>query len=80
MIAKFYYDTDETVRQKKLAELKQEKLPFVLDKLEAAANENNGHLALGRVSFSIKLFELCFHRISSIVFKENLTVLFSLDS
>lgn len=51
MIAKFYYETDETVKQAKLAELKQEKLPFVLDKLEAAAKENDGHLALGRVRF-----------------------------
>lgn len=51
VIAKFYYETDETVKQKKLAELKQEKLPFILDKLEAVAKENNEHLALERVRF-----------------------------
>lgn len=49
MIAKFYYETDEAVKQQKLAELKKEKFPFVLDKLEAAAKENNGYLTLGRV-------------------------------
>lgn len=56
MIAKFYYETDETIKQKKLAELKQEKLPFVLSKLEAIAKENDGHLALGRVRFP---FNIC---------------------
>lgn len=40
-------------KQKKLEELKKETVPFYLDKLDAAANENDGYLALGRVSFSI---------------------------
>lgn len=37
------------LKQKKLADVKKDVVPFYLDKLDAIAKENNGHLALGRV-------------------------------
>lgn len=44
-----YYETDETAKQKMLADLKRETLPFYLDRLDATAKQNNGYLTLGRV-------------------------------
>lgn len=58
-IAAAYYEPDETLKQKKLDDLNKEMIPFYLKKLDAAAKENNGYLALGRVSLSI---EFHFHR------------------
>lgn len=57
-IAAAHYEADEAIKQKKFDDLKKETLPFYLDKLDAAAKENNGYLALGRVSFSIMLSTL----------------------
>lgn len=48
-IAGAHYEADEAIKQKKFADLKKEVLPFYLEKLEAAAKENNGYLALGQV-------------------------------
>lgn len=52
-IAAAHYEADEAIKQKKFEDLKKEALPFYLDKLDAAAKENNGYLALGRVRFTI---------------------------
>lgn len=46
-------EPNEALRQKKLEDLDKETIPFYLNKLEAAAKENNGFLTLGRVSFSL---------------------------
>lgn len=43
------FEKDEGSKQRKLAELKKDIIPFNLDKLDALAKENNGYLALGRV-------------------------------
>lgn len=39
------------MKQKKLAELEKDILPFYLTKLDAIAKENKGHLALGRLTW-----------------------------
>lgn len=46
-----HYEKDETIKAKKLAEVKSETIPFYLGKFEGFAKENNGHLALGKVFF-----------------------------
>lgn len=43
------YEKDEDAKAKKSETVKTEVLPFFLDKLEAIAAENSGHLALGKV-------------------------------
>lgn len=58
-IAALYYETNEMLKQKKLEELQTETVPFYLDRLDAAAKENNGYLALGRVRF-IEFYLFCF--------------------
>lgn len=48
-LATAFWNADETVKQKKLADVKKDVVPFILDKLDAVAEENNGFMALGRV-------------------------------
>lgn len=52
-IAVFHYEQDEKVKEAKAGPLFNEILPFYLEKLDAQAKKNDGHLAVGRVS---KLF------------------------
>lgn len=42
-------EADEAAKAAKMEELKSETIPFYLEKLDATAKENNGHLALGQV-------------------------------
>jgi glutathione S-transferase len=51
-VAAVHHETDEKAKQKKFDDLKKETLPFYLDKFDAAAKENNGHLALGRLTWA----------------------------
>lgn len=44
-----FFEKDEAVKAEKLANIKKEVLPFFLDKFESIAEENNGHLAAGKV-------------------------------
>lgn len=44
-----FRESDEAVKEKKFEELKKDTIPFYMEKLDAIAAENNGHLALGRV-------------------------------
>lgn len=48
-IAGAHYEADEAVKEKKFADVKSEVIPFYLDKLESIAEENDGHLAIGKV-------------------------------
>lgn len=43
------YEPDEGVKETKFANLKQDVIPYYLEKLESIAKQNNGYLALGRV-------------------------------
>lgn len=49
-IAVVSYEPDDDVKAKKQVTLTTEVIPFYLEKLEAIVKENNGHLALARVS------------------------------
>lgn len=55
-IATAFWESDEALKQKKLADVKRDVVPFYLEKLDAAAKENNGHLALGHVRIDIKIY------------------------
>ncbi|XP_031631212.1 glutathione S-transferase-like [Contarinia nasturtii] len=46
------YEPDEAVKAKKFEVLKSETLPFYLEKLESIAKENNGYLALGKLTWA----------------------------
>lgn len=60
-IAVVSYEPDDDVKAKKNVTLTTEVIPFYLEKFDAIAQENDGHLALGRVSF--KLFRNIFNLI-----------------
>lgn len=53
-IAAAHSEPVESLKQKKLEDLNKETIPFYLRKLDAAAKENNGYLALGRVCLPIE--------------------------
>lgn len=48
-IAVVSYEPDDEVKEKKNVTLTTEVIPFYLEKLDAIAQENGGHLALGKV-------------------------------
>lgn len=50
-IAVVSYEPDDDVKEKKNITLTTEVIPFYLEKLDNIAQENAGHLALGRVCF-----------------------------
>lgn len=50
-MAEASYEKNEEVKKSKYVELLKEKIPFLLEKLDGFVKENNGHFALGRVSF-----------------------------
>lgn len=50
-IAIVSYEPDDAVKEKKMITLTNEVIPFYLTKFNVIAKENNGHLALNRVSF-----------------------------
>lgn len=43
------YEPDPEIKQTKMADLKENIVPFYLKRVDAIAAENNGYLALGRV-------------------------------
>lgn len=51
-IGSIYWDADEAVKAKKFPTLKEETIPFYLGKLEEIAKQNNGHLALKRLTWA----------------------------
>lgn len=59
------YETDEKLKEKKFEPLLKETVPYLLDKLDAVAKANKGHLACGEVSnFSVNnVFYFKFYRI-----------------
>lgn len=60
-IAVVSYEPDDDVKEKKNITLTTEVIPFYLEKLDNIAQENAGHLALGRVCFCfVLLFISCY--------------------
>lgn len=55
-IANASYEADEVVKAKKYENLNAEVLPFYLEKLDDLAKENNGHLALGQLTWADLFF------------------------
>lgn len=47
-----FWDEDEAVKTKKLAELKKDTIPFYLGKLDAIVQENNGYFVLGKLTYA----------------------------
>lgn len=46
------FEQDEALKAKKLKTLNEETVPFYLEKLEEIAKQNNGHLALERLTWA----------------------------
>lgn len=55
-IAIVSYEPDDQVKEKKMITLTNEVIPFYLTKFNAIAKENDGHLALNRVSQELTIF------------------------
>jgi len=51
-IALYHYEKDEAVKEKIFKPLTEETIPFYLGKLDGIAKENNGHLALKRLTWA----------------------------
>lgn len=51
-IAVVSYEADEEVQNKKRITLNNETIPFYLDKLESIVEANNGHFALGKLTWA----------------------------
>jgi glutathione S-transferase len=51
-IAIVAYEPDNDVKEKKMITLKTEVIPFYLTKLNGIAKDNNGHLALNKVTWA----------------------------
>jgi len=51
-IATVQYEPDEAVKEKKRVTLNAETIPFYLEKLDSIAKENNGHLALLKLTWA----------------------------
>lgn len=49
-IADAQFERDANIKEKKYTHLKNEVIPFYMEKLNAIAKENNGYMALGRVN------------------------------
>lgn len=50
----YHYEADEKIKAEKAGPLFKEILPFILERLDAQAERNNGYLAIGRVSTLLK--------------------------
>lgn len=51
-------ECDAALKEKKMEDVKNETIPFYMEKFDAMAKENNGHLALGQVNDDTLLFLL----------------------
>jgi len=51
-IAVVSYEADEQIQAKKREPLEAEIIPFYLEKLDSIAKENNGHFALGKLTWA----------------------------
>nr|BAE16754.1 glutathione S-transferase [Hyphantria cunea] len=49
--ASVHYEKDEAVKAKKKAELEETKYPFFFEKLNEILTKNNGHIALGKLTW-----------------------------
>jgi len=51
-VAVVSYEPEDDIKEKKLITLTKEVIPFYLEKLDVIARENNGFLALGRMTWA----------------------------
>lgn len=51
-IAVVSYEPDDEVKEKKMITLTTEVIPFYLEKLESIVKENDGHLALSKITWA----------------------------
>lgn len=52
-IALYHYEQDEAIKESRKEPLLKETLPYYLQRLDAIAKDNNGHLAVGRVRLKL---------------------------
>lgn len=55
-ITQVAFEQDAALKEKKLKTLNEETIPFYLEKLEVIAKQNNGHLALKRLTWADLFF------------------------
>ena len=67
-----FVETDETLKEKKFKTLTQESIPFYYKKLDEVAKENNGHLALKRLTWA-DLFFTSTNEVMCYMTKQDLT-------
>ncbi|KAG4070508.1 hypothetical protein HA402_005740 [Bradysia odoriphaga] len=65
-----FYETDEAAKAKKKANIEAEIVPFFLGKLEEIAKENNGHLALSKLTWA-DLYFASLHDMLEYMIKKN---------
>uniref|UniRef100_A0A6M2DNK0 glutathione transferase n=1 Tax=Xenopsylla cheopis TaxID=163159 RepID=A0A6M2DNK0_XENCH len=51
-LAASHYETDEAAKEKKYQQILADVIPYYLDKLDAVAKANNGHLALKKLTWA----------------------------
>ncbi|KAK5640388.1 hypothetical protein RI129_011199 [Pyrocoelia pectoralis] len=51
-IATYYYETDEAIKETRKKPLFDETIPYYLERIEAIAKKNNGHLAVGKLTWA----------------------------
>jgi len=71
-ITAVHQETDPDLQAKKREVLEKEHFPFYLEKLEAIATENNGHLAVGKLTWADIYFASLFELLN-VLAKRNMT-------
>lgn len=66
------WEKDEKLKEKKMKLIKEETLPFYLEKLEKIAKDNDGHLALKRLTWA-DVFFTAHSEYMNFMMKEDLT-------
>ncbi|GJQ79691.1 hypothetical protein Trydic_g5839 [Trypoxylus dichotomus] len=51
-IVNYFYEPDQAIKESRKGPLFNETLPFYLEKLENIAKANNGHLAVGKLTWA----------------------------
>ncbi|XP_031357575.1 glutathione S-transferase-like [Photinus pyralis] len=51
-IAEYFYETDETVKETRKKPVFEQTIPYYMERIEAIAKKNNGHLAAGKLTWA----------------------------
>ncbi|KAK5640386.1 hypothetical protein RI129_011197 [Pyrocoelia pectoralis] len=51
-IARYHYETNEAVKESSKKPLFEETIPYYLERMEAIVKKNNGHLAVGKLTWA----------------------------